>query len=159
MEIMDLDKQVVSRVVCGDEFYKFAKDHMKLIIEEMDNMHQFAITKINDVEHNQNDSKSQCYSITRSFSKNISLAGEITILPPLHAKTKERGKSGRPNDGSVPKIQLDREKRSKGRQCKRCGKHKTNHNSKNCKTRTKICTIQIFSEYVCMYVCMYICMH
>lgn len=107
MEVVDLGKQVANRVVRDEEFYKFAKDHMKLIIEEMDKMQKSVITEFTDMEHIEYDSRSQRHSITRSFSNNIRPASEITILPPLHVRTKWSGKSDRPKGSGVLRIQSD----------------------------------------------------
>ena len=108
MEVMELGKQVASRVIRGEEFYEYAKQQMKLMIEEMDKMQISAITELNDCSK-----RSGRRSITRSFTHNIRPSTDLIILPHLHVKTKGSGKSGRPKGGDVPRIQSDREKRVK----------------------------------------------
>ena len=105
------------------------QDHMKMMLDEMDKMQISSITEVNDLSQVGHGSRSERRSITRSLSHNIRPVGELNILPPLHAKTKG---SGRPKGGGIPRIQSDREKRAKGKQCKTCGKHNVNHDSRNC---------------------------
>ena len=122
VDVMVLANQIATRVNRGREFYDFAKEHMKWIIEEMDEMQGVDFIVANDGHDELEGRSSKRRSITRSSCKTFKPTTELTILPPLIAKTKESGKGGRPKGGGVPRLKSDRELRTKGRQCKSCGK-------------------------------------
>ena len=65
VDVMVLANQIATRVNRGRGFYDFAKEHMKQIIEEMDNMQGVDFIVANDVDDELEGRSSKRRSITR----------------------------------------------------------------------------------------------